>query len=734
MRYRFTGNQNSLDGRAFCDRAYRRQGMAVWEAKWHDISVGARDAFLNVVKGPVKTSGTNSKRPGVSIKKFARNIVEELTDAGFVEVRVSKSRLSGDRVFTTDGVNNFAARIRTLRRFHLLAAEGPGELAAFVEHAFFGTQLNGVLTTVLHDAGIGGIFYLNDALAKYVTHRRWPEWVARSIDGGQAAWIVDAVHQAGGSLPLAELLDRTKGNHRDADRAAVEKMVTRLGLVEDLRPATWELMVGFLPAVREAIDRARARRDRPPLVVCENPMDIAPDGGALVNDLRAVLLEIATEPPRLRQNQDLFEKEIERFQACLEPMAAWLMMALKWDHPRRLYQALTWARGLRLVEAFSDGKQFRLQLASQGQVWLSANALKQHLRIYDVIRSLGPCQDVDADVKGFTFFGMNPFNRFRPGEVRFFGEYAAVMKVEPGQNVTYFRQATVADELSLRDHFDQALAALKPGVFYRLDSVLSHLAFGRSNPLNRGLAVEDVTVYLSHQQIPALEEERERAGRLLIETFMARRLIPLGCVRAAVDGEKRLCIARLPYYDAYFGREVDQTSVAPILATAAKVVVQPDFSVMVIGLNPAPVAELAPFCERTTRGNGQGASILKITRESVVKAVSNGMKPEEIAARLERHANKKVPANVLRQVRDWSRWVRLVTSSSVTLLRCPDRDAADRVMAVLKTRSERISETVIAVKYETITSAERHKLKGHGIIVQGEVEALLNRLAVRDES
>ncbi len=55
------------------------------------------------------------------------------------------------------GVNNFAARIRTLRRFHLLAAEGPGELAAFVEHAFFGTQLNGVLTTVLHDAGIGGI-------------------------------------------------------------------------------------------------------------------------------------------------------------------------------------------------------------------------------------------------------------------------------------------------------------------------------------------------------------------------------------------------------------------------------------------------------------------------------------------------------------------------------------------------------------------------------------------------
>lgn len=329
---------------------------------------------------------------------------------------------------------------------------------------------------------------------------------------------------------------------------------------------------------------------------------------------------------------------------------------------------------------------------------------------------------------------MNPFNTFRPGELRFFGEYVAVMRADAGPNPAYFRQATAEGELALRDHFDRALAVLKPGVFYRLDSIASHVAFGEYNPINRGLAVGEVSVYLSHVQVPAVEEEREKAGQLLIGTFMARRLIPLGCVRAAVDQENRICIARLPQFDAYFGREVDQTNLAPNFDTAAKVVVQPDFSVVVIGLNAGAVAEIAPFCERTTLGGCQQAMILKITRESVVKAVSNGLKPEEIAARLERHASKMVPANVLRQVRDWSRWVRKVTSSSVTLLRCPDSDTADRVMAALKTQSERVSDTLIAVRCVIMTSAERNKLKGQGIIVQREVEALLDRLAVREES
>src|SRR5207253_133719 len=78
-------------------------------------------------------------------------------------------------------------------------------------------------------------------------------------------------------------------------------------------------------------------------------------------------------------------------------------------------------------------------------------------------------------------------------------------------------------------------------------------------------------------------------------------------------------IARRPRLDAYFGREVAPADLAGVdLSVASRVVVQPDFSVVVIGTNPAPAAELAPFCERTTGHAGHGAMIFKITRESVV--------------------------------------------------------------------------------------------------------------------
>ena len=152
-------------------------------------------------------------------------------------------------------------------------------------------------------------------------------------------------------------------------------------------------------------------------------------------------------------------------------------------------------------------------------------------------------------------------------------------------------------------------------------------------------------------------------------------------------------------------------------------VVQPDFSVIVIGPNPAAAAELAPFCERTTRGGGQGALILKITRDSVVKAVSHGLEPAEIADRLRRHASNAVPANVLREVQDWSSWVRQVIPSTLTVLRCPDRDTADRVMAALKRQAERVNDTLVAIDQAKLTAAERTKLRAHGIIVQGDTQA-----------
>jgi hypothetical protein len=191
----------------------------------------------------------------------------------------------------------------------------------------------------------------------------------------------------------------------------------------------------------------------------------------------------------------------------------------------------------------------------------------------------------------------------------------------------------------------------------------------------------------------------------------------------AIDDEDRICIAREPRYDAYFDRTIAREDWAPASGVAARVVVQPDFSVIVIGLNPTPAADLAPFCERAATGSGQGALVLKITRDSVVKAVSLGLKPEEIVGRLRRHASNEVPANVLREVEEWSNWVRRVSTSTLTVVRCPDPATADRVMSALKRQAERLNNTLIAIDPKKLTATERNKLRSHGIIVQRGTEA-----------
>ena len=234
--------------------------------------------------------------------------------------------------------------------------------------------------------------------------------------------------------------------------------------------------------------------------------------------------------------------------------------------------------------------------------------------------------------------------------------------------------------------------------------------------------------------MPSLKEEREEAGKSLIDTFVRCRLIPLGCARAAIDSEGKVCVARELSCELYFGHKVDLAGLFPSSDHASRVVIQPDFSVIVIGLHTASLAELTPLCERLTKRGGNGATILKITRDSIVRAVRLGLKPDDIIARLTRLASNELPANVLREVKDWSSWVREVKLSKMTVIRCGERDSADRVMAVLRRQAERISETIIAIDHAKLTASERDKLLGQGIIVQTESDVLLgHEQTIREE-
>ena len=71
---------------------------------------------------------------------------------------------------------------------------------------------------------------------------------------------------------------------------------------------------------------------------------------------------------------------------------------------------------------------------------------------------------------------------------------------------------------------------------------------------------------------------------------------------------------------------------------------------------------------------------LQITRDSPLKAINQGLKPEEIVGRPDRRAGIEVSADASSPDRDRS--VREGRVSPATLIagRCPDRESADRGM------------------------------------------------------
>ena len=70
-----------------------------------------------------------------------------------------------------------------------------------------------------------------------------------------------AAHSTG---TVAELPGRVAGVAPDKVQAAVDKLIARLVLFEDLDSETSDIVVDFLPAVREGLDRAgRPRASRP---------------------------------------------------------------------------------------------------------------------------------------------------------------------------------------------------------------------------------------------------------------------------------------------------------------------------------------------------------------------------------------------------------------------------------------------------------------------------------------
>ncbi len=447
---------------------------------------------------------------------------------------------------------------------------------------------------------------------------------------------------------------------------------------------------------------------RPPLESCAPPLEPGPEGGTDVPDLRAVLLELAGGRARLRQDRSLFQKETERFTSVLEPLPGWLTDTYNLTPERRLEIALHWAKRLQLTTEKKEGDHRWLDLSATGRRWLARRIEEQYAFLYESLR------DVERPDE------LLPYWSHYYDDGLFLGASIVALPVRAGHGSDRPSPLTPGQRQPLREALFAAFRELPVGIFFRLDDFIAHAAFGPHNPLLLGRKPEEVQVRLSGRLLAPLEEQLHEAARHLLGQLVSNRLVSLGCLQAGCGADGELLIARRPRLDTYFGRQPSAEETPPSPAVATRVVVQPDFSVVVIGMDLAPLAELAPFCERIKERSGGGAVTLRITRASVVKAVTAGLSGAEMLDRLQRHSSTPLPGNVAHEVREWAGWVRTVSVEPATVLRCPDATAADRVLAALGRQAEKLNETTVAFARAALGDADRRKLQEQGILLGRE--------------
>ncbi len=669
-----------------------------WKARWKRLSAAARLCLVSDVK--LGSSRDMMRPPFIPVNEVPTDVAEELTNAGLVERRPGPTPRAGERLVVPRAAHDFVGLVQDLYHFHLLDTTRPSRLGDYVTSYFGGLGFTRAVGHVLRLMGVDDEMLhvsRHALLERFVPNREWPRWAGRSLQDPVADAVVEAVEAAGGVVTLDELPGRIPDHDPKAVIRVAGLLVQHLALFDDLRPGSLDFVLGFLPAVREGL--VRAGQERPPLRARSAPHDLLPEDGFEVNDLRGFLLELSS-PARLRQDGSLFQKEQGRFAAALEPLPAWAEERFRPSSESRLRAAATWCRSLELGRSVRRGDETWLELTGQGQEWLSSAPPKQYRRLFD-----------------FLLSGQSPAGHYAwsAADTLFLGSWARAYSRSGPRRA--WEDVSAAERERLRQSFYSTFADLSPGSFVSLDAFLGRATFGSHNPLNLGTEAARVTVLTNEGVIPPLEDLREQAGRRCLEALIAKRLLPLGCLQAGVDEEGEVCVARHARLDAYFGQRVPDDALAGGVGEA-RVVVQPDFSVVVIGPGAAPLADLAPFCERTGGRGGSGAVQLRITKAAVVNAVAGGLGGQEIVDRLQRHASVPVPANVLREVSEWSAWVRAVEAADLLVLRCPDRGTADRVASALGRAAERLGDTLLGLHPNSLGRAETTRLRDHGILVR----------------
>jgi len=191
------------------------------------------------------------------------------------------------------------------------------------------------------------------------------------------------------------------------------------------------------------------------------------------------------------------------------------------------------------------------------------------------------------------------------------------------------------------------------------------------------------------------EDDLEDEFQLDLRSLLLQWLLPWGGVRAGRTRGEELAFELTSIGRYLLGSAPDFESDPLPHEEQAPVRVQPDFEVLFVAPSPMLEARIGRFAERCGKGVGV---LFRITRDSIFGAARAGLDAEEVLTTLAEASAGPVPKNVAHEIQNWFARCRRFELDSVHLLRCPDAETAERVLALGARHLERISETVLALR------------------------------------
>jgi hypothetical protein len=589
--------------------------------------------------------------------------------------------------------------LRAMHRHPVLEAPTELGLQRYIEEHFSTEEVQALFATTVPR---GHAAHVRLLLARRLSGLSWlrgllhPESEQHLVN-----WVSSrhGPHRAGVSLPeaqrvraLVEMVASTEGTMPLAQLVACVPDAQWAVLQEDLRRA---LACGVLFA---SLDRhtllPRVGVWGPALDLLRKPatprppaLDVVERFGAaiMMDDMTTVLAEIAAAPARVRAaDRALFARHASQIEARLAPVPAWAaVMMLDLDHSR-VDAAVSQLLHRRFLAEARQTDTPMVAITAAGRSWL---ALTGAQRLHAL---LAPLRDDEQRVPESAWYDT--------GGLHFFP-----------LPLPWYR---VSDTLDFRTPLQAVLRGLGNG-FVDLEGLLQWCA-ETENPLLASAA----------ELKPALEYELTRQGLdfeaaarglwfNLVKSVIDLRLLPFGGAQLGRTAEGRLAIAITPVGQWLLGedREFVYAQDAEV-----RVVVQPNFEVVMFGAAPVVEAALARVADRV--GPAPGLAF-RITRASVLRAVHAGATAEQVVELLASGATDPLPANVVHELRAWAASVRRAALSPSVLLEVDDEATAAAVMRLLPSEARRLTPTCFALP---VLSAKQRaallkRLRERGILI-----------------